>query len=104
MNRIARQGQVIEEQIRSLREKQEEFTSITENMSEGFLVLDRNTDILSYNTSALRLLGAEAAPAESHVSALALNRRAPASAAPWTPPSPAPGGSSCCGRTAAAAR
>ncbi len=76
LNRIARQGQVIEEQIRSLREKQEEFTSITENMSEGFLVLDRNTDILSYNTSALRLLGAEAAPAESHASALALNRSA----------------------------
>ena len=45
-------------------------------MSEGFLVLDKNTDILSYNTSALRLLGAEAALAESHESALALNRSA----------------------------
>ena len=45
-------------------------------MSEGFLVLDNNTDILSYNTSALRLLGAETVPAESHVSALALNRSA----------------------------
>ncbi|MFR7484448.1 MAG: ATP-binding protein [Acutalibacter sp.] len=62
--------------MKSLREKQEEFTSITENMSEGFLVLDNNTDILSYNTSALRLLGAETVPAESHVSALALNRSA----------------------------
>ena len=44
--------------MRSLQVKQEEFTSITENMSEGFLVLDSNTDILSYhNTSVLRLLG-----------------------------------------------
>ncbi len=76
LSKINRQNEVIDQQIRSLREKQEEFTSITENMSEGFLVLDKNTDILSYNTSALRLLGADAAPAESHESALALNRSA----------------------------
>ena len=76
LGKISRQNEVIAQQMKSLREKQEEFTSITENMSEGFLVLDNNTDILSYNTSALRLLGAEAVPAESHVSALALNRSA----------------------------
>ena len=76
LGKISRQNEVITQQMKSLREKQEEFTSITENMSEGFLVLDNNTDILSYNTSALRLLGAEAVPAESHVSALALNRSA----------------------------
>ena len=76
LGKISRQHEVIAQQMKSLREKQEEFTSITENMSEGFLVLDNNTDILSYNTSALRLLGAEAVPAESHVSALALNRSA----------------------------
>ena len=76
LTKINRQNEVIAQQMKSLREKQEEFTSITENMSEGFLVLDRNTDILSYNSSALRLLGADAAPAESHGSALALNRSA----------------------------
>ena len=76
LGKISRQNEVIAQQMKSLREKQEEFTSIPENMSEGFLVLDNNTDILSYNTSALRLLGAEAVPAESHVSALALNRSA----------------------------
>ncbi len=76
LGKISRQNEVIALQMKSLREKQEEFTSITENMSEGFLVLDNNTDILSYNTSALRLLGAETVPAESHVSALALNRSA----------------------------
>ena len=76
LGKISRQNEVIAQQMKSLREKQEEFTSLTENMSEGFLVLDHHTDILSYNTSALRLLGAEAVPAESHVSALALNRSA----------------------------
>ena len=76
LGKINRQNEVIAQQMRSLKEKQDEFTSITENMSEGFLVLDSNTDILSYNTSALRLLGADAAPAESHESALALNRSA----------------------------
>ena len=76
LGKISRQNEVIAQQMKSLREKQEEFTSITENMSEGFLVLDNNTDILSYNTSALRLLVAETVPAESHVSALALNRSA----------------------------
>ena len=76
LGKINHQNQVIAQQMESLKEMQEEFTSITENMSEGFLVLDKNTDILSYNTSALRLLGAEAALAESHESALALNRSA----------------------------
>lgn len=56
LGKINHQNEVIAQQMRSLREKQEEFTSITENMSEGFLVLDSNTDILSYNTSVLRLL------------------------------------------------
>ena len=73
--KINRQNEVISRQMRSLKEKQEEFTSITENMSEGFLVLDQNTDILSYNTSALRLLGAvDLSPSEIHASALTLNR------------------------------
>ena len=76
LGKINHQNEVIAQQMRSLREKQEEFTSITENMSEGFLVLDSNTDILSYNTSVLRLLGADSAPAENHGSALALNRSA----------------------------
>ena len=72
--KIHRQNEVISQQMRSLKEKQEEFASITDNMSEGFLVLDKNTDILSYNTSALKLFGGDATPAESHESALALNR------------------------------
>ena len=41
-------------------------------MSEGFLVIDDHTDLLSYNSGALRLLGAEAGL--SRRSVLALNR------------------------------
>ena len=44
---------------------------ITENMSEGFLVIDRDTNLLTYNTSALRLLGVEG---EVGRSVLELNR------------------------------
>ena len=89
--------------MESLREKQEEFTAITENMSEGFLVLDHHTDILSYNTSALRLLGCPDASADGRESALTLNRsssfRSVVDGA-----SPASAASSCSGRTAGAAR
>lgn len=55
-----------------LRQKQNEFTAITENMSEGFLLLDRQGRILSHNSGALRLLHA-AAP-EERASYLTLNR------------------------------
>lgn len=74
LTRIGKQNQIIAEQIRSLKEKQEEFASITENMNEGFLVLDRSTDILSYNTGALTLLGADPSLDLSRQSAFSLNR------------------------------
>ena len=44
-----------------MRTKQQEFATITENMNEGLLVIDQQTEILSYNTAALRLLGASRA-------------------------------------------
>lgn len=72
LSKIYHQNRVIDSQIRELQRKQAEFTAITENMSEGFLVIDGHTDLFSYNTSALRLLGAEAA--DGRHSVLALNR------------------------------
>lgn len=59
LDRLSSQSGQIDEQIRELRRKQQEFAAITENMQEGFLILDRDTNVLSYNTSALRLLGAD---------------------------------------------
>ena len=54
--RIHRQNEAIKEKIREIKEKQLDFTTITENMSEGFLILNDKSVVLSYNTSALRIL------------------------------------------------
>ena len=72
LSKIYNQNRVIDSHIEELQRKQAEFTAITENMSEGFLVIDDHTDLLSYNSGALRLLGAEAGL--SRRSVLALNR------------------------------
>ncbi len=72
LSKLYSQNRVIQQQMDKLRRKQEEFSTITENMQEGFLLLDRRTDILSYNTSALKLLGAQ--QDVQNQSALTLNR------------------------------
>ena len=56
LTRIQVQNATIQHQIQQLQQKQVEFEAITENMSEGFLLLDRQGRILSYNTGALHLL------------------------------------------------
>ena len=58
--------------MREMNRKQQEFATITESMNEGFLILDANTDVLSYNASALELLGVYRT--ESGQSVLTLNR------------------------------
>lgn len=55
--KIRQQNSRIKEQMEDLEREQKEFKAITENMSEGFLLIDKKMDILSYNTSALNLLG-----------------------------------------------
>lgn len=47
---------------------------MTENMSEGFLLIDSKTEILSYNPAALTLLGVTKEDAESSRSILEINR------------------------------
>ena len=59
LRKIAIQNQTIKNQIEDAKQKQKEFKIITENMSEGFLVIDKNANLLSYNTSALKLLDTE---------------------------------------------
>lgn len=58
IRRIRKQNEVIAYQMRELERKQQEFTTITENMTEGFVVMDKETEILSYNSAAEKLLGA----------------------------------------------
>lgn len=57
LKKISRQRKIIDDQLQSARQKQEEFRLITENMNEGFLVIDSEMNLLTYNASALRLLG-----------------------------------------------
>ena len=56
LKKIAQQKETIEEQLADAHKKQREFSLITENMSEGFLVIDQDANILTYNTAALKLL------------------------------------------------
>ncbi len=75
LRRLHAQNETIRAQLAALERQRKEFTAITENMSEGFLLVDSRTDLLSYNTGALRLLGAETArPGES---VLCLSRAEP---------------------------
>lgn len=57
LGRIREQNQQIRLHIAALNRQRLEFSAITENMSEGFLVLDRDAKVLSHNRSALKLLG-----------------------------------------------
>lgn len=75
LTRIRRQNDTIRDQIELLRQRRQEFTALTENMSEGFLLLDSKGRVLSYNTGALKLLGASAPQEEANV--LTLDRSDP---------------------------
>ena len=52
LGRIHQQHRQIEAQLRELRRKTEEFEQITENMSEGLVLLDKKGVILSINPAA----------------------------------------------------
>ena len=72
VGKLRSQKRQISRQMEDLRRSREEFAAITENMSEGLLIIDRETRVLSYNAAALRLLDA-LTPVEEN-SVLALNR------------------------------
>ena len=57
LQKISKQKRTIEKQIKEAEHKQEEFRLITENMKEGFIVVDNQMNLLTYNRSALKLLG-----------------------------------------------
>ena len=75
VGKIRSQNQQIQQQLEDLRRQREEFDSITEHMSEGLLVIDQETRVLSFNAAALRLLHT-GSRAEVGESVLALNREA----------------------------
>ena len=75
LTRINKQQKTIREQLSESKRQQEEFAIITNNMSEGLLVIDKQTEILSCNTSAVKLLGAKKAVTDQSV--LTMNRSEP---------------------------
>lgn len=58
LSKISSQHKTIEKQLHEAKKQQEEFSLITENMSDGLLVIDKNMQILMCNTSAKKLLNA----------------------------------------------
>lgn len=75
LTRIHKQNNQIHAQISELKAKRAEFTAITENMREGFILLDHNADVLSYNGSAASILGVKS-DAVNAKNILSLNRSA----------------------------
>ena len=56
LNKLSTQKKTIDRQVKEANQKQKEFKMITENMSEGLLVIDKDSNVLSYNQAAIRLL------------------------------------------------
>lgn len=74
LKKISRQRRIIDEQLQTAKRLQEEFRLITENMSEGFLVINRERNVLTHNSAALRLLKISEPP---NGNVLAVNRSKP---------------------------
>lgn len=75
VGKVERQQRTIQNQIDTLKAKQREFAAITENMSEGFIVVGKKAEVASYNTSAMRILGVDEQYArENGVNILNFNR------------------------------
>lgn len=56
VKKIRNQNRVIKEQINELKRTQAEFNTITGNMEEGLVVVDKNGKVLFYNKSAKRMM------------------------------------------------
>ena len=72
LHRISEQNHEIDQQIAERTRSRKEFSLITENMSEGFIIIDSRTEVLSYNTAALKILGSDFTGSSRSV--LVLNR------------------------------
>ncbi len=59
LKRLDMQKKKIEKQIKKMERTNEEFKVITENMTEGFMIIDRKMELLTCNKFAKTLLGIE---------------------------------------------
>lgn len=68
LKKIANQRKTINKQLKDAMQMQEEFKLITENMSEGFLVIDKEMRILTHNSSAMKFFDISETESESILS------------------------------------
>lgn len=61
VDKIRDQNRTIRNQMEELGRRQQEFTAVSDNMSEGFLLLDGKMNLLSANRSAMEHLDSESA-------------------------------------------
>ena len=59
LTKINKQHKQISQQMRELRQKSDEFEQITASMNEGLILLDKKGMVLSINTAAKKLFGAD---------------------------------------------
>ncbi len=57
ITRLRRQNTLIRDQMTELTRRHDEFHSITEGMSEGFIIVDSDLRVISYNSAAYEIFG-----------------------------------------------
>ncbi len=72
VRKIIHQNDQIKESMNALKAQKEEFALITENMQEGFIIIDKSAVVLSHNESVLKLFGVSNRAEQKNV--LVLNR------------------------------
>ncbi len=75
ISRINTQKRQLNERISQLKRQKQEFDTITENMQEGILVLDKDANIISHNRAMLLLMNI--APPKGKQSIYEINRSEP---------------------------
>lgn len=73
VSRLQKQQATIADQMNLLKQKQREFSMITEHMSEGFVVVDKRAEVVSYNSAAAGILGIDPQQIEEEGNAHILN-------------------------------
>lgn len=58
VSKLSTQNKKIHTQMLELKKRQREFMAITENMQEGFLILNRRREVISYNSAIIHFFGA----------------------------------------------
>lgn len=70
LHKISRQNGLIRRQMKDLKQKQVEFSTVTEHMSEGLIMLSDKGEVLSCNNSAQQQLNTQAAVPGTDIFAL----------------------------------